>query len=122
MARNGTWLDEDPGSVRPFVLVRGRVDATQKLDRASLVQASVEPPATPLPEHYAEAFALCRSGPCSVAEIAARLRRPLQVVKIWLSDLLDSRHLVVPMPKGLATTAATDPELLEAVLVGLRRL
>jgi Protein of unknown function (DUF742) len=115
------WVGEGLGAVRPYALVGGRVTPTRDLDRASLVQASVDPPADYLPTQYAEVFELCRPGPLSVAEIAGRLERPLQVVKIWLSDLLDGRYLVVPMPAGF-TWAANDRKVLEEVIAGLRRL
>ncbi|MEU0722816.1 DUF742 domain-containing protein [Streptomyces sp. NPDC006140] len=116
------WLDDDLGAVRPYALVHGRVSPTHpELDRASLVQASSEPPATALQTHYAQVFDLCRFGPRSVAEIAATLGKPMQVVKIWLSDLLDDRYLTVPMPVGFET-AVTDPRVLEDVLAGLHKL
>ncbi|CCK32113.1 hypothetical protein BN159_7734 [Streptomyces davaonensis JCM 4913] len=118
---NAVWIEDDLGSVRPYALVHGRVRASHpELDRTSMVRASREPPATALQTHYAQVFNLCRSGPRSVAEIAATLEKPLQVVKIWLSDLLDDRYLTVPMPTGL-TTATNDLRVLEDVLAGLRR-
>jgi hypothetical protein len=62
---------------------------------------------------------LCsRRSALSIAEIAAYLDLPPSVVKIVVSDLLDSEHLVMPRP------AAVKPgiSLLEEVLNGLRAL
>lgn len=107
--------------MRPYALVHGRVAPTHDLDRMSLVKARVAPPTDPLQSHYADTFDLCRSTrPLSVAEIAGRLGHPLQIVKIWVSDLLDDGYLTHAMPAD-SGNAASDPQILEEVLAGLRR-
>ncbi|MEW2302134.1 DUF742 domain-containing protein [Streptomyces sp. NPDC006655] len=121
MAGDDGLLDDDLGAVRPFALVGGRVTPSQELDRASLVKARPSLPSDPLQSHYAKAFALCQAGAVSVAEIAARLSQPLQIVKIWLSDLIVDGYLTNAMPDNYGD-AATDPRILGEVLAGLQRL
>ncbi|MER7688676.1 DUF742 domain-containing protein [Streptomyces sp. NPDC097610] len=121
MAGDDGLLDDGLGAVRPYALVGGRVTPSQDLDRASLVKARLSPPSDLLQSHYAKAFDLCRAGAISVAEIAARLSQPLQIVKIWLSDLIVDGYLIDAMP-DTNPDAATDPQILGAVLAGLQRL
>jgi hypothetical protein len=113
------WVSGELGPVRPYALVRGRVAPTRDLTRHSLVRASANPPAAPLFGHYTKVYALCREGSRSVAEIAARLGTTLQVAAIWLADLMDGGYVVVPTPQDF--DPATDPEVLQDVLEGLRR-
>jgi len=121
VAGDDALVDEGYGPVRPYALVHGRVTPSQELDRASLVKAKIDLPSKPLQSHYAQAFELCRAGAVSVAEITARLEHPLQIVKIWLSDLLDDGYLMNAMPDS-SGSAATDPRILGEVLAGLRRI
>lgn len=121
MSDDDALAEEDLGAVRPYALARGRVTPSHDLDRASLVKAKAAPPSEPLQSHYAKAFDLCQTGAISVAEIAARLRQPMQIVKIWLSDLLDDGYLINAMPDRFGG-AATDRRILEEVLAGLQRL
>lgn len=113
--------DDGLGAVRPYALVHGRVTPSRSLDRASLVKARTTAPSRPLQVQYALVFDLCRAGAISVAEITARLGRPLQIVKILLSDLLDDGYLINAMPDTVPG-AATDPQLLGAVLAALHRI
>jgi hypothetical protein len=115
----GAWVGGELGPVRPYALVRGRVAPSRDLTRHSLVRASTHPPARSLIGHYTHVYALCREGPRSVAEIAARLHTTRQVAAIWLSDLMDDGYVVVPTPREF--DPATDPEVLQAVLDGLKR-
>jgi hypothetical protein len=121
VADDDALVDDGYGPVRPYALVHGRVRPSQRLDRASLVKPSPALPSEPLQSHYAQAFELCRAGAISVAEITAKLHQPLQIVKIWLSDLLDDGYLTNAMPDNCAG-AATDPRILGDILDGLRRL
>lgn len=106
----------DPDLVRAYVRTGGRSRATRDLDLVSLIVAAKEaaPGASP---DARRVIALCRSA-LSIAEIAAHLDLPPSVVKIVVSDLLDSGHVVTPKP------AKDLPELslLEEVLNGLRAL
>jgi len=120
MSGDDALVDDALGRVRPYALVHGRVTPSRDLDRASLVKA-LRAPSDPLQPHYAQVFELCRASAVSVAEIAARLGHPLQIVKIWLSDLLDDGYVTNAMPDNYGE-AATDPRILEEVLAGLRSL
>ncbi|MFJ3365756.1 DUF742 domain-containing protein [Streptomyces anthocyanicus] len=122
MADDEALVDDGYGQVRPYALVLGRTIPSQQLDRASMVKAHPNVPSEPLQAHYASAFELCRTGAVSVAEVTARLQQPLQIVKIWLSDLLDDGYLTNAAPDTWGADAATDPHLLGAVLAGLHRL
>lgn len=118
--RQDAWLDAELGPVRPYALTHGRVTPTHQLERESLVQASTSPPAGDMPTYYTRVLAICAEGPRTIAEIAGRLDTLLQVVKVWVSDLLDSRHLAVPPPPAL-TSAASDRDVLIAVRNALTR-
>ena len=90
------------------------------LDVVSMVHAvaTFAPDPTELePEHLA-VHELC-ARPISVAELAARLKLPLAVVRILLADLRDQGMVRIrrPRPAGL-----TDIRLLREVADGLRRL
>lgn len=113
--------DDSLGPVRPYVLTGGRTEPTRRLERHSLVAASSLPPKAPLGPNQAKIVDLCRGQFLSVHEVAARLYLPIQVAKIWVSDLLDQRYLVVPPPTGF-TTDPTDPDLLRSLLAALKRL
>jgi hypothetical protein len=60
---------------------------------------------------------LCSASPRSVAELAARLHQPVQVVKVLVSDLLEAEALALANP---SSPADPDAHLLEALLHGLR--
>ena len=115
-----SWLDEEAGRlVRPYAISNGRTTPTCELDLLSLVTATGKASTAQLDHEHAQALGLCHV-PTSVAEVAARLRLPLMITKVLLSDLIDS---------GAATTRppgpGADPEdhvLLKVVLNGLRKL
>ncbi|MCX5215766.1 DUF742 domain-containing protein [Kitasatospora sp. NBC_00240] len=105
---------------RPYVVTGGRTHSTHDLDLASLVKASRAGHGMTLESEHEHAFTLCLHGPVSVAELAARMRLPVQVVKVLLSDLLSAGAMVPAMPT--VTVNPADPILLEALLAGLRAL
>jgi len=115
------WLDADSGPlVRPYAAVGGRTEATHQLDMITMVVAVGDlPPAGSSPEHVM-AFAAC-GRPASVAEVAARLRRPAAVTKILLSDLMDSGVVITRAPA--AEFSGRPPrDILTKVLHGLKSL
>lgn len=107
----------DPDLVRAYVRTGGRSRPTRVLDLVTLVVAKKDPAPGASPDAR-RVIQVCRGGGLSIAEIAAYLDLPPSVVKIVVSDLLDSEHLVTPTP------AENLPEiaLLEEVLNGLRAL
>jgi hypothetical protein len=117
------WLDEDAGPVvRPYALTRGRTRPTREgFDLiaiiASAATSSFAPPGAG-PEHLA-ILELCVR-PLSVAEISAKLRLPLGVVRVLLDDLLDHGLIVVRRPA--ATHQTPNEQVLKEVLHGLKAL
>lgn len=112
------WVDEDEQEVRPYALTGGRTRPTNEMSLSSLLKARATAPDGYLSPEQARALALCRGEARSVAEVAATLHQPMQVTKILLSDLLDVGVLIMAMPAR--TADPKDPNLLEAVLEGLR--
>jgi hypothetical protein len=118
-ALDGTpWVDDEEHEVRPYALTGGRTRPTNEMSLSSLLKARRTAPSGYLSPEQATALELCRGEPRSVAEVAATLQQPVQVTKILLSDLLDAGALIMAMPTRMADPK--DPNLLEAVLEGLR--
>jgi hypothetical protein len=107
--------------VRPYTATNGRTEPSTLLDLMSLVKATGRGviAAEQLGIEHAEALRLCHT-PTSVAEVAAHLRQPVMATKVLLSDLIESGAVItrVPTPHEYANT----PEILEALIAGLRRL
>ena len=61
---------------------------------------------------------LCRGGALSVAEVAAHLALPVGIVKVLLSDLVDSGHIVTRA--SVYEVDQSEDRLLREVLDGLR--
>jgi Protein of unknown function (DUF742) len=117
---------QDPGRhvdmwVRPYTATNGRTRPSAALDLLTLVRATGRGTIPPdrLAYEHAQALRLCRK-PVSVAEIAGHLKQPANVTKVLLSDLIDTGAVVTKMPDP--DGYQTDPEILEAVLAGLRGL
>ena len=114
---------EDPGAlVRPFAVTRGRAGRDlHRLDILTLVMATrAETDIAGLDREYREILRLCQSRALSIAEIAAHMNLLLAAVKVLVSDLIDSGHLIYRSPQ----TAAGRPniQLLQAVLDGVRKI
>jgi hypothetical protein len=113
------WLDADAGRlVRPYAVTDGRTSPATRLDMLSLVQTVGPAPAIEMDPDRAQVLAIC-SGPTSVAELAARLRLPVVVTKIIISDLVEAGAVITRGPR--ADADRPDLPLLQAVLDGLRR-
>jgi hypothetical protein len=123
MTSDDSWFDDDAGPlVRPFAVTRGRAGADlHDLDIITLVVA-VRPAtdAAAWDWEYGEILRMCQRRPLSIAEIAAKLDLLLAAVKVLVSDLIDSGHLIFRSPP--AAEARPDIKLLQAVLDGVRRL
>jgi hypothetical protein len=115
-----SWLDEEAGRlVRPYAISNGRTIPTQELDLLSMVMATGRRDRAQLDLEHAQALDLCRV-PTPVAEVAGRLRLPLMITKVLLSDLIDTGAATARPPGSGANMESRD--LLEVVLNGLRRL
>ena len=107
--------------VRPYTATYGRTQPTAALDLMSLVKATGRGRVSldRLGYEHAQALSLC-GAPIAVAEVAAHLRQPANVAKVLLSDLIDAGAVITRPPA--ADSYTNNPEILEALLVGLRNL
>ncbi|MFD8410642.1 DUF742 domain-containing protein [Streptomyces sp. NPDC059650] len=120
------WLDDSAGRVmRPYTASGGRTRPAVALDLLSLVTATGVRPRTALGAEHVLALRLCAGAAAvTVAEVAGQLRLPVVVVKVLLSDLMESGAVTAQAPRfpgGGPFAAADDQTLLRAVLDGLRR-
>ncbi|MBH0776681.1 DUF742 domain-containing protein [Nocardia sp. NEAU-351] len=124
MHREHGWeVSDDPGPlVRPFAVTRGRAGHDlHKLDILTLVVAvRTEHEAATLDREYTEIVRLCQGRPLSIAELAAHLNLLLAAVKVLVSDLIRSGHVIFRSPT--LPTGSAEPALLQAVLDGIRRI
>ncbi|MGW1992732.1 DUF742 domain-containing protein [Embleya sp. NPDC001921] len=111
-----------PELVRAYVITQGRGHPTRDgLDLVSLVIAlpgDMSPHI--LDPEKKRLVALCRGGILSVAEVAGHLELPIGVVKVLLSDLIDSGVVATRQP--IPPAELPRRELLQEVLDGLARL
>ncbi|MCP2276244.1 Protein of unknown function [Nocardia amikacinitolerans] len=117
------YEDDDPGPlVRPFALTRGRAGRDlPELDILTLViSVGYDSDVIQLDREYAQIFQLCRHQPMSIAEISAHLKLLLVTVKVLVSDLIAAGYVIFRSPPR--PEAGADPELLQAVLDGIRNL
>jgi hypothetical protein len=123
MSDHGQPFEDDPGPlVRPFAVTRGRAGKDlHSLDILTLVMSARSvADTTGLDREYREILRLCQRRALSVAEIAAHLNLLLAAVKVLVSDLIDTGHLIHRPPRPAA--AKPDIKLLQAVLDGVRKL
>lgn len=114
LSGHGLW-------VRPYTATYGRTQPTTVLDLMSLVKATGRGKISfdRLGYEHAQALSLC-SVPIAVAEVAAHLQQPANVAKVLLSDLIDVGAVITRPPA--ADSYTNNPDILEALLVGLRNL
>ncbi|WP_236790569.1 DUF742 domain-containing protein [Amycolatopsis sp. GM8] len=108
--------------VRPYVLTKGRTQATHELALETMVnvRADARWTGSALNSEYQPVRALC-ARPLSVAEVAANLSIPLGVARVLLSDMAELGLLHI---HGTERTAEGRPQmaLMRRVLAGLQRL
>lgn len=115
-----------PSAVRPFLLTAGRVAGAGAADesRPMPVETQVVATVAGLDELERLSFeqhdivAACRR-PLSLAEMAARLRLHLNVVRVLAEDLRASGHLAVHVPD---LGVVHDASVLRRVIDGLRAI
>jgi len=107
--------------VRPYALTGGRTKPKVDYPIEALVVTEQKIPEGALrtPEDRAIAD-LCRETQ-SVAEVAALVKLPLGVVRVFIADLVDRGALQVHTT-GTTADSTPDAALLERVLSGLRNL
>lgn len=116
---SAAWSDNAEQDVRPYALTGGRTVPRHPMRLATMLAARHAPGPEALAPEAVHALLLCRTEQRSVAEIAAHLRHPVQVVKIILSDLIDCGALAMAVP-GTTPDPDNQAQLLEALLAGLR--
>ncbi|NIJ13901.1 hypothetical protein FHU38_004245 [Saccharomonospora amisosensis] len=111
---------EDPD--RLYTLTGGRSSAEDTgLDLVTLIVSESDPTVGMQSEHV-KILRICRY-PTAVVEVASELGLPVSVVKILLSDLLDSGYVTARHPTSPRIGAELpDPAFLKKVLVGLHNL
>jgi hypothetical protein len=113
------WLDGDSGRlIRPYAVTNGRTSASSELDLMSMVVATGSGNYGSLEPDHTQALGLCLQ-PTTVAEVAARLRLPVAVAKVLLSDLIECGALRAEPPQPASD--ASNRVLLERLLDGLQR-
>lgn len=109
--------------IRPFAVTRGRAGRDlHDLDIITLVVAvRPESDVAGLDREYRDILRMCQRRPLSIAEISAQMGLLLAAVKVLVSDLISSGHLIFRSPPPPAT-GRPDIKLLQAVLDGVRKL
>ncbi|MFJ6566817.1 DUF742 domain-containing protein [Streptomyces sp. NPDC091292] len=125
-AADGNWGVEPAASVvRPFLLTAGRIAGGDGLVPPIPIETQVV--ATKLGLSALDAFvfdqhrdivAVCRQ-PQSLAEIAAKLRMHLNVIRVLAEDLRADGQLALYAPQA---TSARDVTVLRRVIDGLRAI
>ncbi|MEU1548287.1 DUF742 domain-containing protein [Nocardia sp. NPDC005745] len=117
------WIDDEPGPlVRPFAVTRGRAARDlYDLDILTLVvTVRQETDAAGLDPEYGRILRMCQGRPLSIAEIAAELGLLMAAVKVLISDLITSGHVIFRSPTH--SVGRPDVRLLQAVLDGVRNI
>lgn len=109
--------------VRPYTMTGGRTRSTTTLAIETIVTTNerAERDALTSTAEHRIISDLCRH-PHSVAEVAARLRLPLGVVRVLLADMSDMALINVHAQAGTSGDGRPTMELMERVLTGLRRI
>ncbi|HKS46922.1 MAG TPA: DUF742 domain-containing protein [Amycolatopsis sp.] len=107
--------------IRPYTVSGGRTRPKSHFDLMTMVLTTGTVARNELEPDHAQVLELCEK-PMTVAEIAARLRMPVTVTKVLLSDLMEhgavvTRTIELPSAGDYLVNLGT----LEAVLDGLRK-
>ncbi|MEU3018976.1 MULTISPECIES: DUF742 domain-containing protein [unclassified Nocardiopsis] len=111
---------------RFYTVTSGRADADDPaMDAVTLVVAE-SGPAPDMQSEHASILRLC-TRPTAVVELSAELRVPVSVVKVLLTDLLDTGAVAARHPVPVRSLPSRggprhDPETLKQVLLALQRL
>lgn len=117
---DGHWQDEGASLVRPYLLAGGRSRPSRgDLEMITLVVAMTHRLNEAVSPEHAQIVNLCQEAH-SVAEISAKMNLPMMVVKVILGDLIEHGYVIFRSPP--TTSDNPSPELLQAVLDGIRRL
>ncbi len=122
--RHDSGRGRDPGRVvRPYAITRGRIRRVHgelELELEALVTTTSRGiSATRLPNEQRSIVLLCRDL-LSIAEVAARLRLPVEVIRTLVEDMADDGLVELHRPSH--HDDRPDLALLERVLYGLQHL
>lgn len=120
-----TWSMDDDADVRLYTLTGGRTRPRHLLQMDSVLAAGPGKAAGGTGPEAAQVLALCQRRRRSIAELSGRIGQPVTVVKVLVSDLIDTRALVLPVTTPFVDSPSgprPSRELLEAVSAGLRNL
>jgi hypothetical protein len=113
-------LDDAAGLlIRPYLVSDGRTRPTSHFDHMTMVAATRTGPPDDISSDHELVLKLCAT-PVAVAEIAAHLRMPAVVIKVLLSDLVESGAVTTRSARTVEESDPVGVDLLEAVLDGLR--
>lgn len=117
MSGSHRWESPD----RLHVITSGRSrGADDSLDAVTLIVAETAP-APGMQSELAAILRLCVA-PTAVVEISAHLRLPVTVVRILLTDLIDTGQVTARHPALSPGNPIASPDVLEKVLVALHNL
>jgi hypothetical protein len=120
--RHDSGRGRDPGRVvRPYAITRGRIRRVHgELELEALVTTTSRGISTTrLPNEQRSIVLLCRDL-LSIAEVAARLRLPVEVIRTLVEDMADDG--LVELHRPAHRDDRPDLALLERVLYGLQHL
>ena len=111
---------DPPSAVRPFLLTSGRVAVESTFPAETQVVATSEGLGAlgSLAFEHRAIIETCRV-PLSLAEVAAKLRLHLNVVRVLAGDLRNNRHLTVHAPQA---DMSSNVDVLRRVIDGLRAI
>ncbi|MGW1835928.1 DUF742 domain-containing protein [Streptomyces sp. BBFR2] len=112
--------DDDPDRLYTVTGGRSRAAEDRHLDVVTLIVSECDP-APGMQSEHVRILSMCRH-PMAVVEVSAELRMPVSVVRILLSDLLDTGKVTARHPRAVAADHLPDTDLLKEVLVALHRL
>jgi hypothetical protein len=117
------WINADTQPVvRPYAMTSGRTRPVEGSFDLTAIIAAIRPPSALGvaygPEHVA-IIRMCQR-PLAVVEVTAHLALPLNVVRVFLGDLLQLNLVVVHPPEP--ADARLSDEILKALLAGLHAL
>ena len=115
---------EIPGAgsaVRAYAMTGGRSHTTMHLEFETMLQATADgrEALTAVRFERADIVRQCQNDPQSVAELSARLRLPIGVVRVVASDLLSEGFLEAFHP---SSNVADDVLLITRLIAGVRAL
>lgn len=115
------YVDTDAAQVRAYAMTRGRSQAAVHLAFETMLQATPSGMDPTRHERFERGSILqwCRVEPLSVAELSARLRVPIGVVRVVAADLLLEGHLEAFQA---SEHVADDVLLITRLIAGVRAL